>query len=54
MPVVTMLLVLLPQQYLGQIPRFSARQTHLARQKLSQAISEQVLAAAGQGSEPEG
>ena len=54
MPVVTTLEVLLPQQYLGQIPRFSARQTHLLRQKLSQAFGAQVLAAAGLGSEPEG
>jgi hypothetical protein len=54
MPVVTTLLVSLPQQYLGQIPRFSARQTHLVRQKLSQAFGAQVLAAAEPGSEPEG
>jgi hypothetical protein len=54
MPVVTMLQVLLPQQYLGQIPRFSARQTHLTLWQLSQAFGAQVLAAAGQGSELEG
>jgi hypothetical protein len=55
MPVVTTLQVLLPQQYLGQIPRFSARQTHLVLwQKLSQAFEAQVLADAGLGSEPEG
>jgi len=53
MPVATMDLVLLLQQYLGQIPRFSARQTHLVRQKLPLAFGAQVLAAAGPGSEPE-
>ena len=54
MPVVTTLLVSLPQQYLGQIPRFSALQTHLVRQKLSQAFGAQVPVAAELGSEPEG
>jgi hypothetical protein len=53
MPVVTTLQVSLPQQYLKQIHRFLARQTHLVRQKLSWAFGAQVLAAAGQGSEPE-
>ena len=47
MPVVTPLQVLLQQQYLGQIPRFSARYTDLTLWQLSQAFAGQVLAAAG-------
>ena len=54
MPVVSTLQVLLPQQYSVQIPRFSARQTHLVRQKLSRAFGAQVIAAAEPGSELEG
>ena len=54
MPVVTTLQVLLLQQYLAQIPRFSARQTHLVQQKLSQAFGAQELADAGPDSELEG
>ena len=54
MPVVTKGQVLLPQQYLPQIPRFSARQTHLVQQKLSRGFGAQVLAAAGLSSEPVG
>ena len=53
MPVVSTLQVLLPQQYSVQIPRFSARQTHLVRQKLSRAFWAQVLAAAELSSELE-
>jgi hypothetical protein len=54
MPVVTTLQVLLPQQHLPQIPRFSARQTHLALWQLSKAFGARVLADAGLSSELEG
>ena len=54
MPLETTLQVLLPQQYLPQIPRFSARQTHLKLWQLSQAFGAQVLADAGLSSELEG